>query len=322
MSDLANGALDMTSAVNIRKDLAGLARQLATTDPVQSVSTFRLRIKPYIDAGRAWLVEPAVRVLVTELRRDENAWAKVGLDAERLLEETDEGQANAVKLAVAATVDVSEPSLAPTIEDALIAPSSERTEQRMSGVDVAHVWPMHDLELVHLNCVGLNEKMIDIARWETLLIDPGHRLTFLGSTSQDNAIGFIDPILSPSRAFRYRFSLFRHFRNAWSRRAREDEVRRRVLTAMLTMPTHEAIVTVWREQVYEPYVDFYRCELPEASLARMVDRQIRISKVDVRRPAAQVPSDQLMSLAQELAQMASRYPALGNGIGVQRIEAA
>lgn len=89
---------DFDDADGVRRVLVEAAHAVAHANNAAAVDEFRRRVWPFLETGRAWIIEPPVRALLTLLRRVGAPAADVVAAAERLLLATEIAQDNAMGL--------------------------------------------------------------------------------------------------------------------------------------------------------------------------------------------------------------------------------
>ena len=293
MPDAASEELDFARAAAVRRELADDARRFVREDPARSTALFRERIRPFLSAGRAWLVEPSVRVLLTELRQHEDVWVQFGEEAQRLLFETEEAQDNAAALAEvdAKASDVARADTDPerVLVEAMEAPKANRHNTKTLEPKFG------DLEQVQVKWATLKESALyRESALDSLLIGGG--LTFLGSASGAEAarVAEASHVLKRNSGTRHGFhglwlptrwtpSLWR-----WRRRAEPiDLLQRRILSAVFYIPTNQAmLLTIFRGDESKPTAaDVYVAQLTDQALERIRERAgFKVVRIGVRRP--------------------------------------
>lgn len=278
MSEANVNQIDASASAALRRSLAEDARRFVADDPVVAVERFRERVQPFVQGGRAWIVEPAIRVLITELRRDEATWRRVGDDAEQLLIESDEGQENAIELALTeggfrqAGSDVDRELVNALEASAAVRLTGDSGAKRSSAV-----------EQVQVKWAHLDQNKSDLEQiLDSLVLRGG--LTLLGSVTGSAAERLsndfsVQPSHSSLNALRLWFHEFP---------GRNDDahlLRRRILSAMFYVPPDRILLTVVRGQQSRIAAEVYLAHFSESWLERLRSYAIRIVNVGVRRPA-------------------------------------
>ena len=295
MSEATSENLDMTTTASLRADLAADARRLASDDPAHAVEQFRKRILPYLRVGRAWLVEPALRVLLTELRRNEEAWPRVRAAAEQLLEESEDAQATAMDLALDAVSPRAGLTSTEPLERVLV--EAAHAPRSAAPAVAAIELPPEPLELVNFRWVALKRSPMH-AGLDALLLD--HRLTLLGSVSGPDA-RWAAPTNGLTPVPAYSLSRFMHLLRMPARDEAEP-LRQRMLSAMFYVPPDQALlISVFDGNATRPsFADVYiSAEIGVGGFEKIRQIAVEVASIGVRRPTG-LGADEAIALARQV----------------------